>query len=670
MNTKLAAVILLIFSGGIWTPVVRAQEPAPQAEREYGNYVISGSTELGAQFLGTDGSFRKYRSDLNYNRGFRLFETNFMARSKDNTGVLFDTLRVNTFGFGRDPNKYLRIEAERTKWYRFDMNYRRFEYFNNLTNLALNQHTADTVRKFGDFNLTILPQNQRIKFYLGYTFDRSNGNSALTYDYSRDEFPILSPVRTVANDYRIGADAKLWVFDLSFLQGFRYSKEDSTYSIKGFEPGNNPTNRTFLNTFRRELPTRGRLPFTRLSVHTLIKKKLDFTGRYIYTSGTTRYTLNETLTGRDFSGNNVLLDRFNITGNAKRPFGMGDIGASFFATDKLTISETFRVNNFRINGGDNLRELLLRSRTTPFGTTILPPLSIESESLRLTGYRQFLNTIEADYRFHPRFSMHGGYRYGNRRVELGELDAPPAGELDAARNTNHTNSGFFGLKARPISIWTVYFDFEHGNADNVFFRTSNYDFTNFVVRTSIKPRKNLTINGSVVTRDNTNPNRSTVFPDRTFAVDLNSRIFSTSVDWSPSSKFSMSAGYTHTRLDTNTGIVFFINRAEQSGTSRYFSRDNFVFVNTFVQLLPRVSMFVSYHVNKDLGQGDRVASSPNELLSSFPLTFQSAETKLSIKLREHVNLNLGWKFYNYREELQTDQNYRANLPYATLRFGF
>lgn len=670
MKKTLFTISLVALAVALSAHTVRAQQSTAAGEKQYGNYVVSGYTELGVQFLGTDGNFKKYRSDLNYNRGFRVFDSSFVARSKDNTGLLFDSLRVNTFGIGRDPNKYVRVEAEKTKWYRFDMNYRRFEYFNNLTNIALNQHTADTVRKFGDFNLTLLPQNRWIKFNLGYTFDRDAGNSIATTRFSGDEFPAVVPVRTVAHDYRFGADAKVSIFDISFLQGLRYSKEDSTWDIPFTSPGNNPANNTFINTFHREMPARGRLPFTRISIHTLINKKVDITGRYIYTSATTRYTMDEKITGQDSSKNTVNLDHFTVSGDAKRPNGIGDVGISVFATDKLTISNTFRVNNFRINGGDFLAEALFRQRTTPFGTTILPPVFRDTVSLRQTKYRQFSNQIEADYRIYSRLSVHGGWRYTARRVELGELDIPGSGAIPGEFDKNHTNTAFFGFKVKPVNIWSVYFDFEHGTADNVFTRVANYDFNNVRLRTLIRPVSSLAISGTLITRDNTNPTRTLNVPQQNFSVDVNSRVFSGNVDWSPSSKFDVSGGYTYTRLDSNTSIIFFISRVLHNGTSLYFMRDHYFFFNTRFQIHPRVTAFVNYRISKDTGQGSRTPASIDELISGYPLSFQSPEAKLTFKLQEHVDLNLDWKFYQYKEKFLTNQNYRAHLPYATLRFSF
>ena len=373
------------------------QPPASGQNGAEGPYTITSSIEFGVRGALMEGNGDRYRSDLNYTPGFRIFDSSFLMKSKDNNAPVFDTLMVSSFGWGKDPNKYLRVNAEKTKAYRFDANYRRFDYFNNLSNFALGQHTSNTEYRQGDFNLTILPQNEKLRFNLGYSLDRNSGPSVTTYDYQRDEYPILSPVRWAADEYRVGVDAKLWVFDLSFLQGWRFFKEDTEYDVTGLNIGNNPTNTAVLDTFHRTLPTRGETPFTRLSLHTLIKKKLDFTGRYIYTSGHTDFSLFETATGVDGSGNKITSEIANVSGSAKRPNGMGDLAATVFVTDKFRISETFRVNNFRINGGDMLTDALLRSRPSAFGDVVLPPVFLNTLAFRTIDYRQYLNTIEGDY---------------------------------------------------------------------------------------------------------------------------------------------------------------------------------------------------------------------------------------------------------------------------------
>jgi len=629
-------------------------------------YTLNSTAEVGWRFLGTDGNFNQFRSDLNYDRGIRLMSSDFLMRPANGGGKLFDSLLVNSFGWGGDPSQYVHGLVEKTKIYKFDATYRRIGYFNNLSNFALGQHTADTQYQVGDFDLTLLPQNERLKLYLGYSIDRNNGLAFTTYDYSRNEFPITAPTRTQANDYRIGADARLWIFDLSFMQGFRYFKDDTTYSIPGPEKGNS-AGTTFLNTFTRDMPVRGRIPYTRFSLHATLKKRVDFTGRFIYTSATTRYTFLETVTGTDFSNNKVNLDQTVITGNAKRPNAVGDAGVTIYATDRLTLSDTFRINNFRLNGGDAFTQQLLTSK---FGQP-LPPVFLDTSTFTLQALKRTQNTVEADYRFSKRFSAHVGYRFTHRVFDMADFTSPDDTELqfDPTR-TNNTHTVFGGFRLRPVDIWTVYFDFEHGQADNVFTRVANYDVDNFRVRTVVRPTKTLSFNGSVITRNNDNPSvTQTGFP-QPFGVTIKSRIFSGSVDWSPNSKLDLSGGYTHTHVDSNAAIIFFLNFQEKLGSSLYFMRDNFFFLNTRVQVHPRATVFAGFRVNKDLGQGSRLPTSATEIISSYPLTFASPEARLSINLLKHLDWNAGWQYFSYSEKLVNTRDYTAHMAYVSLTFRF
>jgi len=685
MKSKLTSVLVIAVGLALGSIAVSAQDtpppnqptpaasPTPRPETTWGGYSVSSSVEGGWRFFTTDGNVNKYRSDLNYDRGPRLMNLDFMARSKDDqSSGPFDFLQVSATGWGGDPSAYLRIRAEKKKWYRFDGNYRKFDFFNNLANFDLGQHVTDTERRFGDFNLTLLPQNDRIKFNLGYSLDRNHGTSYTTYHVNNDDYKIFSPVRDFAQDFRFGADAKLAGFDLSFLQGLRYFKDDSTLILPGLNPGFNTANTAVLTSLQRQLPTRGDISFSRLSVHRMIGKKLDFTGRYIYSFAKTNFSYYETYTGTDSSRNTVNSATLSTSGTAKRPNGVGDIGLTFYATDKLTISETFRVNDFRINGGEVLATAIFK--TNPAGVALTPTLT-NTLSLRSIGYRQFLNTVEGDYKFSNRFMAHIGYRYGDRRLRLGEVTNVAVGNsylFEPEVEKNKTNAVFVGFKAVPASIWKIYVDVEHGTADNAFTRLANYDYTNFRIRTNIKPTRTLMINGSFVTKDNNNPSLSLDTGTPTgLGVNVKSRIFSTWADWTPTgSRFALSGGYTHTHIDTHADIIFYLSSVKQNGTSLYFMRNNFFYFNTRFQVVPRATLFVGYNINDDSGQGDRVASSPTELLSSYPLRFQSPEAKLTIKIAERVDWNAGWKYFDYKEKFFSNQDYRAHTTYTSLRISF
>src|ERR1700687_4036631 len=166
-------------------PVAKAQSTTPEPGEDAGNYIIISSIEVGVRGLRVRGDVNKYRSDLNYNAGVRLFDSSFLARSKDGKGGLFDTLLATSTGWGADPNGHMRISIEKAKWYLFDGQYRRFHYFRFLNNIVnpnwifspttfsrppnpvTGEHGYNTTTQLGDFDLTLLPKNEKIRFTVG-----------------------------------------------------------------------------------------------------------------------------------------------------------------------------------------------------------------------------------------------------------------------------------------------------------------------------------------------------------------------------------------------------------------------------------------------------------------------------------------------------------------------
>ena len=170
------------------SPTKSATPDAPTEPGEKaGDYTAIGSLEFGYRGLSVDGDFNKYQSDLNYKAGPRLFDSSFLLRSSNGKGDLFQTFLVNSTGWGADPQGNLRINVEHPKWYRFDATYRRFKYFRFLNNFAnpnwvfspaqfsvppkltTGEHGTDTRVHLGDFDLTLLPKNERIRFNIGYS---------------------------------------------------------------------------------------------------------------------------------------------------------------------------------------------------------------------------------------------------------------------------------------------------------------------------------------------------------------------------------------------------------------------------------------------------------------------------------------------------------------------
>ena len=705
---------------------VRAQQPAPSPKKsddaktqsstastdgeDAGDYRIISSIEFGYRGISVTGNHNKYRSDLNYKAGPRVFDTTFLMKSKEGRSTLFDTLLVTSTGFGSDPNGSLRINVEKPEWYRFNGTYRRFKYYRFLNNFVnpnfateppnpiTGDHGYDTRTQLGDFDLTILPNNRKIRFNVGFSPERWYGPAFTTWHFGGDDFVLLSNIRSRSTDFRVGADGRLGPVDFSFLQGFREFTDDSFIYDANRNLGANPAaTNALLNSIDRDQSVTGRVKYTRLSLHSLIAKRLDITARVIYSNATTSFGLTEGFTGLNWTTRitglpttynppNILnLGQYNFTGDAKRPQTLGDLGITYLATRKLRISNTFRVETFQINGGDIYTALfnIARANGQALAPVVINNGGAGYGSYRVTKYRKFQDTLEADYDFNDRYSVFFGYRYGARRIEefisgynLGS-NLPTLLTPEELLEENHTNSFFGGLKARPLKNWTLYLSAERGTADNVFTRLGNYDYTNFRVRSRYAPTKRLALVFSFNSKDNSNPTEINGVSLADFGVNTKSRNFNSSIDWTPNSRVSLSGGYSYNWLNSDAVIEYYYNSVRHpQGRSLYFMRNNFFYLNTSLEITPRVMLYASYRINKDNGQGDRLqdpTGTPGILITSYPMSFQSPEARLIIKLNRWLDWNVGYQYYNYRESPLVSinpQNYHAHLPYTSLRLYF
>ena len=158
---------------------------------------------------------------------------------------------------------------------------------------------------------------------------------------------------------------------------------------------------------------------------------------------------------------------------------------------------------------------------------------------------------------------------------------------------------------------------------------------------------------------------------------MKSRIFSSTIDWAPKSNVSFSAGYNHNRINSDAVMEYFFNSVRHSSvSSQYHLKNNFFFVDSVARLHPRVTLYAAYRINKDIGQGGLVADptgNPGTLIASYPMSYQSPEARLAIKLNHRLDWNVGYQYYNYNESALVGprpQNYHAHFPYTSLRIYF
>ena len=279
----------------------------------------------------------------------------------------------------------------------------------------------------GDFDLTILPKNRR-SVQFGYSPERYSGPAFTNYHVGGNEFNFLSETEIARQRFPRRRRRQAGTNRFFVPAGLSRFRDDSFVNL-GPTPGINlnPTAAS-LTSFNRNEPARGDVNYTRFSAHTLVPKRLDITGRIVYSKATSSYNFIESFTGRNWNPGvtgwpptppaatpNILnLGQYNITGEPERPNTLGDIGVTLLATDKLRISNTFRVET---------------SRSTA------PPcsaISSRSRAAQPANRHRWLSTIwmQPDHQV-SQVSEHNrrrlpvqyslcvplGYRYGNRHIE-------------------------------------------------------------------------------------------------------------------------------------------------------------------------------------------------------------------------------------------------------------
>ena len=217
----------VLLAGGA---AVCAQEDADAAAGiEKGNYTIKQSVEFGFRFANISGDPQTYGTFVNLQQGARLLDFTTEMTSNNHAGLFFDRLFFSNFGYGGDPNNVSRLRVSKDKWYNFDAMFRRdvnswdYSLLGNPLNpvspavpnapagftplITSSPHLFDTVRRMGDYNLTVLPQS-RVRLRLGYSRNVNEGPSFTTFHQGTEPL-LFQNYKTTVDVFRIGVDLKL-----------------------------------------------------------------------------------------------------------------------------------------------------------------------------------------------------------------------------------------------------------------------------------------------------------------------------------------------------------------------------------------------------------------------------------------------------------------------------
>jgi hypothetical protein len=533
-------------------------------------------------------------------------------------------------------------------------------------------HSMDLVRRMQDYDLTLMPQS-RIQVRLGYSRNRDQGPGFSTTDGGTVS-DFYQNYSYTTNSYRAGIDFKVLPrTTISYDQFLSYFKQDGVVSDNptlapqnfGYQLANptgngtpngtpvdlgmvystqtpaevlpcaapivtgttntaNPTCNGYLSYSQVGRP-RNFMPTERVRFQSNYFKNFEMSGSLGYSTSdnvipdfletVNGYTARTAGRGSTTSG---LADAKRVSVNA-------NWSGVYVVTDKLSILDQFRYDNWRIPGmwaldetnvfgtgypglaGLQQSEAVFNGANCPQGSNAVtcPQHTATSAADVTTGLAStFLgqnlksNTLELQYDFSKRLSVHIGYLYTNRTISQfsdtndsglvyfpGGATASAANDFLAARGscaevggtlpvgctlnangsvtfvapvstgptrsltTINENALLFGFVYRPIDAVHITSDFEFGYNDNSYTRIDPRQVQSYKVHASYKVKTWATVDGAVEIHEN-----------RDNVTDVNNlehdRTFSFATILMPNQRLSVEFGYNYWNVYTQSLVCF------------------------------------------------------------------------------------------------------------------
>jgi hypothetical protein len=663
LTIRAAAGCLLFSAAGICQQTVAPvpETAGPSQGESWGDYSISTSFETGYRFQTVGGNDAMYRSTVNFGNGVRLPSSSLAMYSKDGRGLWFDEMLLSTQGLGGDPYESATFRIQKNRWYRYDLLWRRNDYFNPglTTDSASGAHVLDTQYDSQNHDVVILPQSN-VQFFFGYTRDKQSGTGITTvpaFD-AATVFPVFANVRRQRSEYRVGNEIRWHGLRLNWTRGWEDFKDDGDSPLAGAGGAPIPSGGAALSSFSRTEPYRGTSPYWRVGVF-YEHGWFSINGRFSYTAGQRGYLSDESTLGLNQFG--AAANRQVLTfGTAQRPVITGNLTLSVQPASKLTIVSQTSTYNVRTEGNGAYAELDNSTQTAQF------------VFFDYLGIFTFANETNVNYRAGRWLSFHGGYQYTDRRIrsiQQSVFAGAPAGPV--LEQINILNSGLGGLKLSLAKGLTFTADGELGRANRPFTAKSDRSYHAIAAQLRYQFR---TLRFGAASRADYNAN-STTFS----AFSSQARVQTASASWAPLAVLSVDASYSKMHLNTIGGIAYFASAQLVSGEQSYYvSNIHSGYLGLRLALKNLATIYLGYSIVQDTGDGrgdpysGHIASSLPALQAAqtYPMRFQSPLARISFRLSEKVRVNAGYQRYGFRDDFHSQQDYGGNTGYAGLMWSF
>ena len=472
--------------------------PATGEGKDIGGFHVTQSIELGGRINEVTGSEAMYDTLVNYQTGARILEQSLTMQSLTHQDV-FDTLTLDSFGWGGDPEQALRLRVAKYRWYNFSASYQHMQnYFdydllanplnpaagaNPFIPILTSPHAFYDRQNLYNYDLVLLPM-RRISFRFDYNRNRISGPSFSSVHQGTDSLNNEN-WDTTLNGFRFGADFRVTKKTvLSYTQLLQYYVGGPTYSLNTFNswPLSNGQPVTFgLPWFNSGSPcsapqTNGianpvcngyfnyglfqhentKIPTEQINLKSSSLKWLDFNGQYQYSHASSSTPLYETFYGLTTRSNNLGYTTPGSSSKARWNSSSADVSATIHINDQLRFVETFRFRNFSVAGTFLDRELAyfnaasrgagsLLNPIATFPPTILTHSSSSAADVtneintNMIGQRTLQNDFQMQYDVTQYFGLRAGFVWNQYIIQPGNIFQAALGDIYYPNTPNRGN---------------------------------------------------------------------------------------------------------------------------------------------------------------------------------------------------------------------------------------
>ena len=487
------------------SPPASSGSSAPGEGKEIGGFQVTQSIELGGRISEVTGSQPMYDTLVDYQSGARILEQSLTMRSLTHHDI-FDTLTLNSFGWGGDPEQAARVRVAKYGWYNLNFSYQHmqnyFDYdlFANPLNpptgspfipVLSSPHSYYNRQNLYNFGLVLFP-TRKLSFRFDYNRNRFIGPSLSSVHQGTDAQTNQNYNNTL-NGYRFGADFRATrKTTLSYTQLLQYYAGDTVYDLNSFNswPLSNGSLVTFgLPWFNSGSPCSAPLkngianpscngyfdyslfqrvstfiPTEQLNVRSSDLPWLDFNGQWQYSHAQSNTPLTEIFSGLTTRSNNLGYNTAGSKSSAKWNSSSAEVSGTIHISDRLRLVETFRFRNFSVAGSFLDLTSNFFTAASAGSATLLTPVAmfpgmtllhssssaadlVNEINTNSIGQNFKQNDFQVQYDVSRFFGVRAGFVWSNSIIQPGNSYSAALGDIYYPNNPNRGNC--VGLPLNP-----------------------------------------------------------------------------------------------------------------------------------------------------------------------------------------------------------------------------